>query len=204
MSWLEIDDGPDWSLDPLTLGDVKAHLRVTHDVEDAYITRLIRTSYRRAERVTLRAFIPQQRVLVLPGFPCGAIVLPHPPCLSVDDVTYIDANGQEQTLSGSPAAYDVSLPSGPTAARAQIAPVYGTTWPTTRSQLDAVRVTFTAGYPLMGSPAVAEIPEDILHGRLLVIAEMYKQRTESITGQGLTTNPAVLRARELWRGYTAY
>lgn len=201
---LEQLEAVDFELDPLTLAFVRdSHLRVTSGtVENDYITSLMKTSFRRAERVTQRSLIPQQKALVLDRFPCWAIELPQPPCVSVESITYLDEDGAEQTLSGSPAEYDVSLPSGPTAGRARITPLYGMSWPAARCQPDAVTVTFTAGYPLAGSREVADIPEDITHGRLLMIAELYRQRSESVREPNQT--PAMIRARELWLAYKAY
>lgn len=197
-------EGPDWAADPLSLEFVRdQHLKTSSDnAEDEYVTRLIRTSYRIAEQKTLRSLIPQGRRLVLDRFPCWEIVVPHPPLLSVDRIDYIDENGDTQSLSGSPAQFLVSAPDGPHARRGRITPLYSDTWPATRGQLDAVVVHFNAGYPIVGDAAVADIPDDITHGRLLVIGELYKQRSESV--HAFNQNPALIRARDLFVNYLVY
>jgi uncharacterized phiE125 gp8 family phage protein len=169
------------------------HLRSANgDLEDDYIERLIRTAGVEAERFTKRAFLTQTFALVLDGF-VNPIVLPRPPLQAVTSITYLDADGVTQTLQGSPSLYQVSAPVGPTSRRGRIRPIYGTVWPTTRVQMDAVRVEFVAGY---GDGE--DVPFPILEGMLLMIGEMYKQRSESVhTFQ----NPALLRARDLWKPY---
>jgi uncharacterized phiE125 gp8 family phage protein len=203
MRWhLEQVEKPDASLDPLVLASVRAdHLRVTNTAENDYIAGLIRTSDRMAERTTRRAHLTQTWALVLSRFPygCDPLLMPRPPLQAIESITYIDADGAEQTWSS--ALYEVSSPSGPEAGFGSVAPAYDEIWPVTRFGIqDAVTVTFRAGYPEIGSPATCDVPEDITHGRLLVIAEMYKQRSESMA----SLSPAMIRARDLWMGYRVY
>lgn len=203
---LELVDGPDWTLDPLTLERVRDdHLHVTNTVENDYIASLMKVSDRQAERVTRRAHLTQRWMLVADRFPCAyqPLVLPKPPTQEVEEIRYVDADGVEQVWGGSPLPYDVSAPSGPEATCAEVRPVYNTQWPVTRfGILEAVFVTFRAGYPEVGSPAVCDVPEDITHGRLILIAELYKQRSESIDSR--YSSPAFIRARDLWLNYRVY
>lgn len=180
------------------------HLRVTNGtVEDDYITRLIETTTRMAERVTRRALMPQTRELVLSRFPYGRIELPWPPLIEVVSVEYIDTDGTPQTLDAS--AYQVSVPFGPTAAKGQIWPARDMTWPTADTlSPDPVTVTYRCGYVDGGSPERAAPPDDILHGQLLLIGELYKQRSDSVIGFGISVTPAVARARDLWLGYRVH
>jgi len=196
--------------EPVTVAVVRDdHLKSPNgSLEDAYIARLILVARRMAERTTRRALMPQAGSVVLDRFPSGEIVLPWPPLQRVESITYVDTAGVEQTLAAE--AYQVSAPQGPTAPRGRIWPAYGTTWPSTRSQMDAVVVSFDMGYPLTdpGSPPSSPpeepqptTPDDIVHGMLLVIGELYKQRSESVH---TTQTPAVIRARDLWMSYRVY
>lgn len=204
MRW---DAGVRWHVDtvtptvlqPVTLTFVRdEHLRAMNEsAEDVYLQALIGTATRMAERVTQRALLTQTLRLVLDRFPCGEIALPCPPLQAVTSIDYIDPAGDTQTLpGGSPEAFHVIAPTGPSAAPALLTPLYGETWPTTRAQRDAVRVTYTAGY------TAVTLPDDIRHGILLVIGELYKQRSESVHTLGQT--PALIRARTLWRGYRVF
>jgi uncharacterized phiE125 gp8 family phage protein len=202
---LDLETAPDPDDDPLTLAAVRddhLHAAAGDGVEDTYIASLMTTSLRMAERGTWRSLLPMGWVLVMDRFPCWEIVLPRPPLVSVSQVVYVDTNGVEQTLTGSPAQFEIEAPRGPTAPKGRIWPLYGQRWPATRCQPNAVRVHFTAGYPLVGSPAVADVPDDITQGRLLVIGELYKQRSESV--HAFNQNPAVIRAQGIWDGYKAY
>jgi uncharacterized phiE125 gp8 family phage protein len=181
------------------------HLRVTNgSAEDAFIARAIRTARRMGEAYTQRSWMPQRRALVMDRFPVCEIHLGWPPVIEVESITYLDADGAPQTLEGSPFPYETSLPTGPKAGRGRVSPSYGMVWPTTRLQMAAVTVTYRAGYVDGGSPETADVPDDLVQGMLLVIGEMYKQRSESVMGSGITVNPAIQRARDLWVPYRVF
>lgn len=184
--------------EPLELDFVRdQHLRVANgSEEDWYLEQLIKAARRAGERITRRAFYPQTWAYVLDAFPAYEIVLPRPPLRSVTSITYLDEDGVEQTLAGSPSGYVVTTPSGPYAKYGRIRPAYDETWPATRNQIGAVTVTFEAGYD------VGDVPEDILQGMLLTVGEFYKQRSESV--HAFNQNPALIRARDLWLGYRCY
>lgn len=191
------------TVDPVELAFVRDDfLRVTNgSVEDDFISRAIRAATRMAERRTQRALMYQVREAVFDyRFP-SVIVLGHPPVIAVLSIEYVDVDGAVAELD--PSAYEVSRPKGPYAARATVRPAYGLTWPATRTQVDAVTVTYSAGFlDESQSPAVANVPEDIVQGILLTVGEMYKVRSESVHVSNQT--PALLRARELWDGYRVY
>lgn len=168
--------------------------------EDAYLSHLIRVTTRQGERVTRRAWMPQTRELVLSRFPCWEIEIPWPPLIEIVSVAYVDTDGSPQTLDASD--YQVSAPVGPTCRKGIIAPARNTVWPLVDPQaLDAVTVTYRCGYVDGGSPEAADVPKDLLQGQLLLIGEMYKQRSESVIGLGLSINPALVRARDIFREY---
>lgn len=191
---------PPRPLNVLTVARVRdSHLRSPNgELEDCELERLIAAAYRMAERTTRRALAVQRWRLVMDRFPCGEIVLPPAPLISVESIDYVDAAGVDQEYAGSPPVYQVTRPTGPQAGRGRIRPAYGTFWPSTRSVPDAVTVEFRAGY---GS-GTGSVPDDILHGMLLVIGELYKQRSESV--HAFNQNPALIRARDLWLGYRLY
>lgn len=186
--------GPsDEPLDVATVRD--QHLRSPNGTnDDTYIGSLIVAARSMAESVTRRALMSQQWSIVGEQFPAWTIEIPKPPMVSLDSISYVDANGDTQTLTVN-TNYLVSTPSGPKAGMARVTPAYGVVWPSARCQVNAVTVTFTAGYP------EDQIPGDILQGMLLVIGEMYTRRAESVDG---VVTPAVMRARDLWLPYRVY
>lgn len=175
------------------------HLRLPDDtgVEDTRIARLIAAARMDAQFWTGMALGEQTLKYVADRFPLGCewLTLPYPPVTRIVSVEYIGTDGV-LTDAGSPAPFEESLPSGPNPMRARLRPVYGTNWPTTQASLDAVQVTYEAGF------TGQNVPASIIEGMLLVIGELYKQRSESV--HALNQNPAVIRARNLWSRLKRY
>ena len=147
------------SADPLSTAEDKLYLGIDHSNDDDHIDNFVLPAARQeAETLTHRAFTNQTYVLRLTSFPDGPIILPRPPLSSVTSVTYIDTAGDSQTWASS--KYTVETPTGERALWATIQPVYGEVYPSTRSIVDAVTVTFVAGY---GS-AASSIPSGIKAG----------------------------------------
>jgi uncharacterized phiE125 gp8 family phage protein len=190
------------SSEPVTLGFVRdQHLRAaSENAEDEFIQHVITVSRREGERITRRSWVEQTRRLVQDGF-SAELLLTWPPVLEVASVTYVDEDGATQTMD--PSAYQVSLPTGPYAGCGRIRPAYDTTWPTTRAQMDAVTVTYTAGYrDDTVSPPIVSVPADLIHGMLLMVGELYKLRSLSV--HTMSQNPAIVQARSIWMGYRVY
>jgi uncharacterized phiE125 gp8 family phage protein len=193
-------DGPDYDDDPLSVDFIlEHHLRSAHpEAEAAYVDHLRKVSLEEAERATGRSFLPQWWTLVLDVFPpSGVIELPRPPLIDVQSITYEDESGVDQVLSGSPLQFRVDHPSGPTATRAQLRPLSGSSWPSGSGAGGSVRVRFHTGYP--GTPPA--IPYEIQQGRLIAISEMHKQRSESVH---ISQSGAMRQARRFWAAYKVY
>lgn len=166
-------------------------LRTAGDgAEDGHLRRLILMATEAAEQDTGRSIMPQTRSMVLDGFPCRQIVLQGPPLVAVTTIVYVDTDGVEQTLTGSPEEFQ-TVPSG-LKSKGLVVPLYGETWPSTRCQPDAVTVTYTAGYE-----SADHVPELIRQGIALMVGEMYKQRTLSV--HAVHNTPSVLQLRRFWR-----
>jgi uncharacterized phiE125 gp8 family phage protein len=129
---------------PVTVKDIAIQLDLDPDNlssdEEAKITAAIMDAVDTVERDAERALVRQTWKLYCDEFPCEEIELQMPPVISVTSVTYIDTDGDSQTVSTSD--YVSDLKSSP----ARIFPVEGTYWPSTDCQPNAVTVTFVAGY----------------------------------------------------------
>lgn len=182
---------PDMDDDPLTLSMIREqHLRLGDEGdEDEFLEHLRLVSYRQAEIVTRRSLLPQTWVLVMNRFPDGPILLPKAPVIDVDSIAYVAADGTASSLDSSPAWWQLVQPTGPHAGRVAIHPAQDEFWPSTAIVPSAVSVTFEAGY------AANAIPVDITHGRLLLIAELYRKR-------GMVDG--LKAADPLWKRYTVY
>lgn len=138
------------AIEPVSLADAKLWCRVDDDdtAQDAIINLLIRAARERAEEITGRALIERTLDLILDAFPDPdqTIELPYSPITGVESITYIDRDGITQTLEGSPTQWHLD------ADTARLQPLYGENWPTTRDQAGAVRIRYTCGYAVTGSP----------------------------------------------------
>lgn len=161
------------AVQPLSLADAKAHLRVTGSDDDADITAIIKAATAWVEQYTGRALITRTYQYGLRAFG-GWISLPAPPLLSVDAITYVDTDGATQTLAANQYQVDTLSEFG------LIEPAYNVTWPDTRDQANAVIVEYQAGY---GGYA-ATIPGDIVAALKLVVGQLYEHREQNVVGVG--------------------
>jgi len=152
------------AVEPVSLAEAKAHLRIDDTADDAVVSALITTARNLVEEHTSRALVSQTWELQLDGWPC-VIRLPRPPLVSVLSITYTDPNGAERTLA--PAAYKVDTVTEP----GRIVSAYGLSWPDCRDEIAAVRVRYSAGY----GPA-ADVPAALRHAVLLTAAHLYDHR----------------------------
>jgi uncharacterized phiE125 gp8 family phage protein len=130
--------------EPVTLAEAKLWCRIddSDTAQDAMVLMMIQAMRRYAENYTRRAYVSRTLQLRLWGFAERHIRLPYAPLQSVTSITYVDSNGTQQTLDGSPSLYQWDIGSEP----GIVMPIYNDEWPTTRYDLDSVRITYTCGY----------------------------------------------------------
>jgi uncharacterized phiE125 gp8 family phage protein len=186
---LRVVTGP--QVEPVSLTDMKLHLREDGPDQDALISVLIEAAREYAENYTRRAFVTQTLELGLPCFPSdGIIQLPRPPLQSVLWVKYTDANGVLQTMPTSD--YQIDTFREP----ALIKPSYLTTWYlSTRNDFNAVQVRYVAGYTGAGSPTpddylISEVPSALKAWLKVRVATLYEHRESFVLQPG--ANPISL------------
>lgn len=165
--------------EPLTLGEVKEHLRIDDDSQDAELNGIIAAARKEFETQTFRQLITATWELRLDKFPSGRtpITLPRAPLLLINSIQYVDPTdvsipGALLTLDA--AKYQVSLDREP----ARLVPVFNENWPTARSnEADAVRINFDAGYG-----ARAAVDDLIKQALKLMCGAFYEFREETISG----------------------
>lgn len=131
--------------EPVTLAEMKTHLRVDSDItgEDTLIESLTQTARELVEEQTGRGLLEQVWTMTFDDFPGrdGAIEMTRHPVVSIDSIKYDDEDGQEVTLAE--AAYYVVKD----ADRCLVFPAPDTEWPYTQEgKAGNVRIEFTVGY----------------------------------------------------------
>lgn len=163
---LSLSSGP--SQEPLSLQETKTFLRVDHNDEDSQISLLIQDARERAERVTGRQLVTATWVLKLSDF-LPVIYLPNPPLQSVGSIQYIDTAGDTQTLATTEYLVDAVSEPG------RITEAYSKTWPSVRAQMNAVTITYIAGY---GTPS--NVPAGLRSRLLAAVAHTYEHRESGV------------------------
>src|SRR5690606_10645323 len=125
--------------EPVSLEQVKAHLRVDLDEEDD----LLVSAYIPAARQACEAYL--SRALLTQTwrqtFSCWGryLELEYPPHQSITSIQYVDGAGATQTLAGSEYQSDLSSDDRP----ARIMPAYGKVWPSIREDtVNPITVTY--------------------------------------------------------------
>lgn len=129
------------AIDPVALGDLKAHCAIASDVTDfdAILSGFLRTASAEFETASEFCPIAQRWELALERFPTDEIQLWPGPVRAVESVRYLDADGDLQTLDA--ADYQVDLTDAP----ARICRAWSTPWPSIRPGPRAVLVTYLCG-----------------------------------------------------------
>lgn len=166
--------------DPVTLAEVKQHLRVDFTDEDARITDFIKAATQRLDGrdgALGRCLITQTWKLTLDTFN-SEIPIPLPPCQSIDAITYVDPDGITRTLASTEyQAFALGTIDG-----AMLRPSYGKSWPTIRNVPEAVTITFTAGF----GDDPEDIPEPIRTAIKMRAGHLYENRESVTTSDGYT------------------
>ena len=206
------------AVEPISLAEAKAHLRVDMTDDDATIQHLIRSARHALETRYDRAIITQSLVLGRDYFPSfyglgytwtpggwfgqywmtqyttqelnwGYIAL-RPPVQSITSVTYIDTSGNSQIWPSTNYGLDGDSEPG----RLYLLP--GKTFPTTAQQLATVKIEFVSGNT---SPDL--VPADIREAVKLLMAHYYENREETVTGSRLVSLQLPYGVQQLMTNY---
>ncbi len=150
------------SAEPITLSELKDHLRITDANEDALINGALVAAVRAIEARGSLALLTQQWRLTLDAVPDETVILPLSPMTSIDVVTVIDTAGAPQILAA--ALYETApgspgrlRPAGP--------------WPNPGPRLNGVQIDFTVGYA-----NAAATPEPLKQAVKILAAHFFQAR----------------------------
>lgn len=131
--------------EPVSLEEMKLHLKQDDIDDDDDIIKAVIVAARDVIETETGRNMPRNTVLMattfdlfLPGFPCeNFIAVPRVPLVSVTSISYVDTDGNTQTLSTS--VYEINTAAG------RIDLAYAQVWPNTLSRPHAVTIRFVAG-----------------------------------------------------------
>ncbi len=168
------------TVEPLEVGELRAHLREDDVGQDAVIGRMIKAARLHTEVFAGRTFINTTYLLTLDRFPVPALIEPpRPPLSSVTSITYTDTDGATQTLAADQYQRDTESEPG------RIVQAFGVTWPATRLELNTVAVTYVAGY----GATPTDVPQNFRQAILILAAHLYEHREVTVTGTIIATIP---------------
>jgi uncharacterized phiE125 gp8 family phage protein len=176
------------TVEPIDLAKAKAHLRVDITDDDPLIEDIIGTARDYCEGMTGVSMLTQTWQLYLDRFPLGdrpeywpwsaqpgAILLPRYPVQAVTSIVYTDSTGAPTTVAPTDYALDTvsTIP--------RIVPASNKSWPgSSFAPLNAVQVTFTAGYL-----NIAALPPKARQAMYLLIGLYYANREDIVIGTRL-------------------
>ena len=165
----------------LSLVDAKAQIKPDTDEEDSLIGTYIDAAVSYLDGwhgVLARALITQTWEQ---DFECFSDLmrLPLDPVQSITSIAYFDENNVQQTLD--PSVFQLLTDGGGpfvTSAPDQ-------DWPSTFDRLDAITVTFVAGY----GDAPADVPASLRHAMLLMVTNWFENREAVVVGTSAINLP---------------
>lgn len=175
------------TVEPVSLADMKLHLRVDHSTDDALINALISAGRDYVERQTRRPLVNTTYRQTMDYFPEGAIELLRGPAMQIavggaysyamPRIRYYDENGTLTTLTFAAGDFELDLDNNPP--RLNLTPL--DIWPNTENgKANAVEVDYVAG----NGAAAANVPSLLTTCIKLLVAHWYENRSAVQPGAG--------------------
>ena len=198
--------------EPVSLGELKAHLRFENTAEDDLIADLGKAARQYAETVTGLQLIAATYTWKLDSFGQREgqswqrwgerfgyggkedfLVVPRPPLVSVQSITYADSLNADQTFDASYYAADTTSRPG----RIYLVPY--NIWPVTFARANAISIAFTAGYA-----TAAAVPSSIKTAIKMLASHWFETR-RAVSDKPYSTVPmaveSLLRAESTGQYY---
>jgi uncharacterized phiE125 gp8 family phage protein len=176
------------AVEPVTLTEMKAHLRVDISNEDALISGLISAAREQAEETLRRSLGAQTLELVLTTWPSRSVELLRGPVRSIVSVEYTDIDGEEGEIDEG----DYYLAAGGNLVLAALA-----SWPVVT--IRELRIRYEAGY---ATPA--QIPVRYRQAIKMLVGDWYEHRESTLIDRGVAAHEmphGVMRLLRPDRGY---
>lgn len=171
--------------EPVTLEEVKWHLRIDTDDNDFILEGMIKAAREHIEAILNRGIISQTWCMYLEDWPDDSdfIEIPYPPLQSITSIIYTDYDGTATTWVAA-TYYHADTNSEP----GRVILRYGADWPAaTLSPLNPIAITYVAGYSDLDS-----VPQSIKQAILLDVADLYENR-EGLSEKEMKSLPTLMR-----------
>lgn len=169
------------SVEPVTLSEVKDHLRIDHTGHDTQLENLIQASREWIEAICGRSLVEQTRAVLYKGWPANnEFSLPFPPVQSVSSIKYTDTDGTTSTMSSD----DYSTVLDDTDAPGKVVLGYSKSWPTaTLHHIEyPITIEYVCGYESDATQSPtdyrANIPENLKTAIKLDVERRYDRPPE--------------------------
>jgi uncharacterized phiE125 gp8 family phage protein len=171
-------------IEPVTLAEAKAHLRLDESSEDGLVASFIQTSRLQIEATLGLALITQIWSYRLDKWPDGCVLeLPLRPVQSVTAVRITAADGSVDTLGAE--RYLLDGASAPPRLHATPSP-----WPRPGVRAQGVEIVIRAGF---GDEA-GSVPPPIRQALLMLVAHWYENREPVLVGTSASSIPDTISA----------
>lgn len=180
--------------EPVSLSEIKAHLKVDVDAEDALIGIYLSAARQQCELESRRAFVTQTLQLKLEEWPWAdrialpfvdrferpqpdRIALPRPPLQSVVSIVYTDSDGVNHTMSTDDYLVDTACEPG------RVILAYGKGWPgATLQNGPSITITYIAGYG-----DAEDVPATYKQAVMLATGHFYENREQIVVQSGVSS-----------------
>ncbi len=150
--------------EPLTLAEVRAHLRLDSGEEDALLTALIRTAREHLERTTGLCLLRQTWRLYLDRWPPdGVIQIGRTPVQAIEKILVFDGGGRARDVTAADSLLD---------GEARPARLWLRDPPPPGRAMNGIEIDFIAGYGEAG----ADVPDTLKRAMLMHVAQMFAFR----------------------------
>lgn len=183
--------------DPLDQNEMKEHLRIDHSDDDSYLIDIDKAATEWVERECNIAMVERTYTAKIPHF-AEMIELPRRPLQEVTAIKYWSTDSpsvlttlwEKTSPEVAPTTFRVNTGEG------FIYRNYSQPWPTTDIRHDAVQITFVAGYG-----GVAQVPNALKHALLLLVADLYEHREDTVIGPNVYNRNAAKALLDMYRNY---
>ena len=167
--------------EPVSLGQMKAHLRIEDEAEDGLIEALIVAARVHVESMTSRALLAQSWRVVLDDWPEGQVIrLPVSPMISLTEIRCYDGDGRAHQIG-----LEQFLPDGQASPARIICPAAIEGAPVLRRRM-GIEIDYLAGF----GTEPQDVPADLVQSVRTLVAYWYENRDAVLVSGAGASVPA--------------